>query len=59
MEIQYIQGAELMKEKIENCMKRKCNECKYYDYCFGYKNKTNKSQSNTISKHLQQYKKSE
>ena len=37
MEIQYIQGVELMKEKIDNCMKRKCNECKYYDRCFGYK----------------------
>lgn len=45
MEIQYIQGAVLMKEKIDysKCMKRKCNECKYYDYCFGYRKKTNKS----------------
>lgn len=39
MEIQYIQGVEPMKEKInfDNCMKRKCQSCKYYDYCFGYK----------------------
>lgn len=50
-----------MKEKIDfdNCMKRKCEQCRYYDYCFGYKNKTNTSQSNTISKRLEQYKKSE
>lgn len=47
MEIQYTQGVELMKEKINynNCMKRKCNECKYFDRCFGYRKKTNKSQS--------------
>lgn len=32
-----------MKEKInyDNCMKRKCQDCKYYDYCFGYKPKIN------------------
>ena len=34
-----------MKDKMNyaNCMKRKCEQCKYYDYCFGYKKKTNKS----------------
>lgn len=57
MEIQYIQGVLLMKEKINfgNCIKRKCNECKNYNYCFGYKKKkTNKkSQSNKILKYLQ------
>ena len=26
-----------MKNKTENCMQRKCQNCKYYDYCFGYK----------------------
>lgn len=33
-----------MKEKInyDNCMKRKCQECKYYNYCFEYRKKTNK-----------------
>lgn len=49
-----------MKEKInfDNCMKRKCNECKNYDKCFGYRKKTNKSQSSKILGRLQQYKKS-
>lgn len=50
MEIRYLQGVVLMKEKInfDNCMKRKCNECKYYDYCFEYKKekKENVSKSN-------------
>lgn len=38
MGIQYIQGVVPMKEKINynNCMKRKCQECKYYNYCFGH-----------------------
>lgn len=44
-----------MEDKINwnNCMKRKCEQCKHYDYCFGYRKKTNKSQSNKISKYLQ------
>lgn len=45
MEIQYIQGVVPMKKKInyDNCMKRKCSECKYYDECFGYKLKEENS----------------
>lgn len=33
-----------MKEKINysECMKRKCQDCKHYDDCFGYKPKINK-----------------
>lgn len=34
-----------------NCMKRKCQECKHYDYCFGYRgsnNETKKSKKKTI-----------
>lgn len=55
MEEQYIQGVEPMKEKInyDNCIKRKCSECKYYNKCFGYKKRPTKSQSNKISKYLQ------
>ena len=22
-----------------NCMQRRCEQCKYYDYCFGYRSK--------------------
>ncbi len=25
-----------------NCMKRKCEQCRYYDYCFRYKTKKEK-----------------
>nr|DAT49463.1 MAG TPA: hypothetical protein [Bacteriophage sp.] len=25
-----------------NCMKRKCEQCKYYDYCFRYRPKHKK-----------------
>jgi hypothetical protein len=30
-----------MSEKINyaNCMKRRCDECKHYDYCFRYRPK--------------------
>lgn len=30
---------QLMKDKINyaNCMKRKCEQCKYYYYCFRYR----------------------
>lgn len=30
-----------MKDKMNyaNCMKRKCQDCKHYDECFGYKPK--------------------
>ena len=28
-----------MRDKINyaNCMKRKCEQCRYYDYCFRYR----------------------
>nr|DAW02281.1 MAG TPA: endonuclease III [Caudoviricetes sp.] len=28
-----------MRDKINyaNCMQRKCEQCKYYDYCFRYR----------------------
>ena len=47
-----------MKEKINyaNCMKRKCQECKNYNSCFGYKGgknngkKMDKTNSNRIHK---------
>lgn len=30
-----------MRDKINyaNCMQRKCEQCRYYDYCFRYKPK--------------------
>lgn len=33
-----------MSKKINyaNCMKRKCEQCKYYNYCFRYKKKKEK-----------------
>lgn len=35
-----------MKEKINysECMKRKCQDCKHYDDCFGYKPKEKKDE---------------
>lgn len=27
-----------------NCMKRKCEQCKYYDYCFRYRPEPKKFQ---------------
>ena len=33
-----------MRDKINyaNCMQRKCEQCRYYDYCFRYKPKKEK-----------------
>ena len=37
----YVQSVYIMSDKINyaNCMKRKCEQCKYYDYCFRYRPK--------------------
>lgn len=37
--ILYVQSVYIMSDKINyaNCMKRKCEQCKYYDYCFRYR----------------------
>lgn len=39
-----------MSDKINyaNCMKRKCEQCRYYDYCFRYKPKSNNKAETTI-----------
>ena len=31
-----------------NCMKRRCEQCRYYDYCFRYKPKSNNKAETTI-----------
>lgn len=31
-----------------NCMKRKCEQCKNYDYCFRYRPKSNNKAKTTI-----------
>lgn len=28
-----------------NCMRRKCEQCRYYDYCFGYKLRRSKKKN--------------
>lgn len=35
----YVQSVYIMRDKINyaNCMKRKCEQCKNYDYCFRYR----------------------
>ena len=35
----YVQSVYIMSDKINyaNCMKRKCEQCKNYDYCFRYR----------------------
>lgn len=37
----YVQSVYIMSDKINyaNCMRRKCEQCKHYDYCFRYKPK--------------------
>lgn len=37
--IRYVQSVYIMSDKINyaNCMKRKCEQCRYYDYCFRYR----------------------
>ena len=37
--ILYVQSVCIMRDKINyaNCMKRKCEQCKNYDYCFRYR----------------------
>lgn len=37
--ILYVQSVYIMSDKINyaNCMKRKCEQCRYYDYCFRYR----------------------
>lgn len=39
--IRYVQSVCIMRDKINyaNCMKRKCEQCRYYDNCFRYKTK--------------------
>lgn len=39
--ILYVQSVCIMRDKINyaNCMKRKCEQCKNYDYCFRYRPK--------------------
>lgn len=34
-----------MRDKINyaNCMQRKCEQCRYYDYCFRYRPKRRKN----------------
>ena len=40
---------QLMKDiDYNNCMRRKCEQCKYYDYCFRYQPKNKKVKQNTI-----------
>lgn len=37
----YVQSVYIMSDKINyaNCMKRRCEQCKHYDYCFRYRPK--------------------
>ena len=39
--IRYVQSVYIMSDKINyaNCMKRKYEQCRYYDYCFRYRPK--------------------
>lgn len=48
--IQYVQSVCIMSEKINyaNCMKRRCEQCRYYDYCFRYRPKSNNKAETTI-----------
>ena len=41
-----------MKEKINysNCMKRKCEMCKYYDECFKYRGDKNDGRYSNINR---------
>lgn len=34
-----------------NCMKRKCDQCKYYDYCFRYRPKKREKNENKKNRH--------
>lgn len=42
----YVQSVYIMSDKINyaNCMKRRCEQCKYYDYCFRYRSEPKKFQ---------------
>lgn len=48
-----------MKEKInyENCMKYKCERCKYYNYCF--KHKTKKENKDVFKSKIKEVEKSQ
>lgn len=48
-----------MKEKINysECMKRKCQDCKHYDDCFGYKNMKNTNKTIVSTKYDKKHKK--
>lgn len=47
-----------MKEiNYKNCMKRKCNSCKNYDYCFGYRPGKGETQCKKTITNLKEYKK--
>ena len=41
----YVQIVYIMSKKINyaNCMQRKCEQCRYYDYCFRHRPKRRKS----------------
>ena len=41
-----------MKDKINwaNCMKRRCEQCKHYDYCFRYRPKKGKKKNEIQNK---------
>lgn len=41
-----------IKIDFDNCMKRKCEQCKFYDLCFGYRG-TKNERVNTIKQHKQ------
>ena len=56
----YVQSVYIMRDKINyaNCMKRRCEQCKYYDYCFRYRPKRKGENRNVFKSKIKKIEKS-